>query len=78
VVIITGYDLEVQANSNTTARLGLGRGASKGGDTSGKVWSVYLSEAERQDKALAENWKGDTEGILIFVSTAQLYPSPGL
>ncbi|KAH9987933.1 hypothetical protein BJV74DRAFT_474668 [Russula compacta] len=45
------------------------RGASKGGshsDTSGKLWSVYLSEADRQDKALAENWKGDTEGILIF------------
>ncbi len=45
-------------------------GASKdssGSDSSGKVWSVYLSEAERQDKALAENWKGDTEGILVFV-----------
>ncbi|KAI0292621.1 hypothetical protein B0F90DRAFT_243236 [Multifurca ochricompacta] len=43
--------------------------ASKGSeysDTSGKVWSVYLSEADKQDKALAENWKGDTEGILIF------------
>jgi hypothetical protein len=47
------------------------RGLPKSSDTSGKVWSVYLSEADRQDKALAENWKGDTEGILIFVSTAQ-------
>lgn len=44
----------------------VGRSSSKGSETSGKVWSVYLSEAERQDRALAENWKGDTEGILIF------------
>jgi len=46
------------------------REASKGdlhGDTSDKIWSVYLSEADRQDEALAENWKGDMDGILIFV-----------
>ena len=44
-------------------------GPSRGGssDTSGKVWSVYLSEADKHDKALADNWKGDSEGILIFV-----------
>ncbi|KAI0290940.1 hypothetical protein B0F90DRAFT_443311 [Multifurca ochricompacta] len=48
---------------------GLQGSASKGSeysDTSGKVWSVYFSEVDKQDKALAENWKGDTEGILIF------------
>lgn len=38
-------------------------------NASGKVWSVYLNEADKQDTALAENWKGDTEGILIFVSS---------
>lgn len=53
----------------STARVG--RGTSKGSDTSGKVWSVYLSEADRLDRALAENWKGDTEGILIFVCITQ-------
>ncbi|KAI0246777.1 hypothetical protein BJV78DRAFT_114536 [Lactifluus subvellereus] len=45
------------------------RGPSRGdtySDTSGKLWSVYLTEADKKDKALAENWKGDTEGILIF------------
>lgn len=52
------------------------RGAPKSSDTSGKVWSVYLSEADRQDKALAENWKGDTEGILIFVCTTAQYTLP--
>ncbi|KAH9033861.1 hypothetical protein EDB84DRAFT_1488240 [Lactarius hengduanensis] len=49
---------------------GLGRVGSRGGaeysNTAGKVWSVYLNEAEKQDTALAENWKGDAEGILIF------------
>jgi hypothetical protein len=62
--MITKYST-VQFLTTVTARVG--RSASKGDDTSGKVWSVYLSEAERQDRALAENWKGDTEGILIFV-----------
>lgn len=33
---------------------------------SGKIWSVYVSEAEKEDKALAESWKGDMEGLLIF------------
>jgi hypothetical protein len=55
----------------TTMAARVGRSASRGSDTSGKVWSVYLSEAERQDRALAENWKGDTEGILIFVRIVQ-------
>ena len=45
----------------------VGRSTSNGSDTSGKVWSAYLSEAERQDRALVENWMGDTEAILIFV-----------
>lgn len=35
---------------------------------SGKIWSVYVSEAEKEDRALAEGWKGDMEGLLIFVS----------
>ncbi|KAI0069180.1 hypothetical protein BV25DRAFT_1788559, partial [Artomyces pyxidatus] len=31
-----------------------------------KIWSIYLSESEKYDKVLVENWKGDTDGILIF------------
>jgi hypothetical protein len=29
---------------------------------------VYISEAEKYDRALVESWKGDMEGLLIFVS----------
>ncbi|VDC02751.1 unnamed protein product [Peniophora sp. CBMAI 1063] len=31
-----------------------------------KFWSTYLEDAEKQDNALSESWKGDTDGILIF------------
>ncbi|KAK7013667.1 hypothetical protein R3P38DRAFT_2787956 [Favolaschia claudopus] len=36
-------------------------------DTAGaKLWSVYVSEAEKYDKALVDGWKSDMEGLLIF------------
>ena len=31
---------------------------------------MYLTEAEKQDKEVSESWKGDTDGILVFVSLA--------
>ncbi|KAJ7436636.1 hypothetical protein FB451DRAFT_1108713 [Mycena latifolia] len=30
------------------------------------LWAVYISEAEKYDKALVESWKSDMEGMLIF------------
>ncbi|KAJ6517895.1 hypothetical protein C8R47DRAFT_466 [Mycena vitilis] len=33
---------------------------------SAKLWSIYVGEAERYDKALVESWKADMEGMLIF------------
>ncbi|KAI0251729.1 hypothetical protein BJV78DRAFT_405002 [Lactifluus subvellereus] len=35
-------------------------------ESSSKLWSVYLTESERHDKALAESWKSDMDGLLIF------------
>ncbi|KAK6995912.1 hypothetical protein R3P38DRAFT_2737152, partial [Favolaschia claudopus] len=36
-------------------------------DTAGtKLWSVYVSEAEKYNKALVDSWKSDMEGLLIF------------
>ncbi|KAJ7115417.1 hypothetical protein C8R44DRAFT_629009 [Mycena epipterygia] len=29
-------------------------------------WAVYVSKAQKYDKALVESWKSDMEGILIF------------
>ncbi|KAI9439503.1 hypothetical protein H4582DRAFT_1797974, partial [Lactarius indigo] len=31
-----------------------------------KLFSVYLSQADKFDKEQSESWKGDTEGILVF------------
>ncbi|KAK6977350.1 hypothetical protein R3P38DRAFT_3295472 [Favolaschia claudopus] len=31
-----------------------------------KIWSVYISEADKYDKALVESWKSDMNGMLIF------------
>ncbi|KAJ7936816.1 hypothetical protein B0H13DRAFT_2649265 [Mycena leptocephala] len=33
-----------------------------------KLWAVYVSEAEKYDKALVETWKSDMEGLLIFAA----------
>jgi len=38
------------------------------GDSSDALWSIYLTEADKQDKEVTESWKGDTDGILVFVS----------
>lgn len=37
------------------------------GHPSNKIWSVYVSEAEREDRTLALSWKGDMDALLIFV-----------
>ncbi|KAJ7156400.1 hypothetical protein C8R46DRAFT_1004786 [Mycena filopes] len=31
-----------------------------------KIWSVYIAEAEKYDRALVASWRADMEGILIF------------
>ncbi|KAF7333467.1 hypothetical protein MVEN_02362900 [Mycena venus] len=31
-----------------------------------KLWTVYVSEAEKYDKTLVEGWKSDMDGLLIF------------
>jgi hypothetical protein len=36
-------------------------------DGSGALFSMYLSRAEEEDKKVAERWKGDADGILVFV-----------
>ncbi|KAF8078805.1 hypothetical protein FPV67DRAFT_80186 [Lyophyllum atratum] len=36
------------------------------GSPEAKIWSVYVSEADRQDRSLAESWKGDMDALLIF------------
>src|SRR5260221_7736777 len=44
------------------------QGESGFADGSGPLFSMYLQLAGEEDKKMAENWKGDADGILIFVS----------
>ncbi|KAJ7446105.1 hypothetical protein FB451DRAFT_1412464 [Mycena latifolia] len=53
----------------TTQRLmdSLPRPSSRSNETSSaKLWAVYISEAEKYDKALVESWRSDMDGLLIF------------
>ena len=43
-------------------------------DGSGPIFSLYLEMAAEEDKKLAENWKDDADGILIFVGRYCLFP----
>ncbi len=38
------------------------------GDPSGKVWSMYLTEAKKEDDQITKSWTEDTGGYLVFVS----------
>ena len=43
------------------------QGSSNFIDGSGAIFSMYLERAAEEDKKMAENWKADANGILIFV-----------
>ncbi len=45
------------------------------GDSSGKLWSMYLTEAEKEDKEITDAWKGEADSTLVFVS-ANVYIPP--
>lgn len=37
-------------------------------DGSGALFSMYIDRASEEDKNMVESWKGDAEGMLVFVS----------
>ena len=43
-------------------------------DSSGKLWSIYLAEADDQDDEITELWRGEADSILVFVSATVTYP----
>jgi len=58
------YDVE---NSPLPASGGESQAESNYTDGSGALFSMYLNRAEEEDKRAAERWKGDADGILVFV-----------
>ena len=43
-------------------------------DSSGPIFSMYMEMTEEEDKKMAESWKADAEGILVFVRLDILVP----
>ncbi|KAI0058360.1 hypothetical protein BV25DRAFT_1919412 [Artomyces pyxidatus] len=62
----TGFE-HVELRDHELGREDGGRdGSPFSSDSSGPLWSVYLSQADKRDKELSESWEGDTQGILVF------------
>jgi hypothetical protein len=58
------YDVE---NPPFPASSGESQAESNYTDGSGALFSMYLNRAEEEDTKAAERWKGDADGILVFV-----------
>jgi len=58
------YDIESPPLSTSS---GESQAESNYTDGSGALFSMYLNRAEEEDKKAAERWKGDADGILVFV-----------
>lgn len=58
------YDVE---NPPLPASGGESQAESNYTDGSGALFSMYLNRAEEEDTKAAERWKGDADGILVFV-----------
>ena len=58
------YDIE---NPPLPASSGEPQAESNYTDGSGALFSMYLDRAEEEDKKAADRWKGDADGILVFV-----------
>ena len=43
-------------------------------DSANEMWDMYLDEVKEDDKRIADAWKDDSNGILVFVSPNQLIP----
>ena len=43
-------------------------------DASGALFSIYLQTADEEDKKMTESWKGDADGILVFVCRENSFP----
>lgn len=41
-----------------------------------KMWSVYILQVERYDKALVAGWRARMKGTLIFVRAIRISPRP--
>ena len=43
-------------------------------DSENEMWNMYMNEVKKDDKRMADAWKEDSNGILVFVSLNLLVP----
>ncbi|KAH8977136.1 hypothetical protein EDB92DRAFT_1958744 [Lactarius akahatsu] len=55
-------DIELQPTNNIEAE----RIRGIHNDSSGKLWSIYLTEADERDREITELWRGEADSILVF------------
>lgn len=67
VVCTVGADID----NNTAANVPRMRHSSPSeavySDASGALFSIYLQTADEEDTKMTDSWKGDADGILVFV-----------
>ena len=39
------------------------------------MWTEYMNEAGKYDSRVAESWKADSDGLLVFVRPSLLFRS---
>lgn len=67
-VSVTSFSHFLSRDLNVAIRLETGNYTdAESAEATAPLWSIYVSEADRYDKALVESWKGDMSGMLIFV-----------
>ncbi|KAH9015788.1 hypothetical protein EDB85DRAFT_2156389 [Lactarius pseudohatsudake] len=59
-------DIELQPTNNIEAEPWAEPIRGIHNDSSGKLWSIYLTEADERDKEITEHWRGEAESILMF------------
>jgi hypothetical protein len=40
-----------------------------------KMWTKYMGEAEKYDEQISEDWREDSNGILVFVRLSSTFPA---
>ncbi|KAF8256988.1 hypothetical protein EI94DRAFT_127771, partial [Lactarius quietus] len=61
-----GVELQPTLRTTSNQRIEADRIRGIDKDSSGKLWSIYLSEADDHDQEITELWRGEADSILVF------------
>ena len=67
VVCTVGADIDNNTATNVPRMRHSSQSEAVYSDASGALFSIYLQTADEEDTKMTESWKGDADGILVFV-----------